>query len=103
MALEKQVALPNGVTVTYHRIVSVNIITNCANLVEVCGYTCREKREEERAALASGAPMNVYMETSVYEAPYDQAMTVESAYGYLKTLGAYEGALDVLEGAGSDG
>lgn len=103
MALEKQITLSNGVPISYHRVVSVNIITNVANLIEVCGYTSQAKREEERAALAANAPMDVFLHTETYETPYDQAMTVESAYGYLKTLDAYEGAVDVLEEVTSDG
>lgn len=97
MALEKQITLPNGVPVSYHRVVSVNIITNLVNLIEVASYTSQAKRDEEKAALAAGAPMDVFIHTEIHEAAYDQAMTVEAAYGYLKALEAYEGAADVLE------
>ena len=51
MALAKEIELPSGVTVRYHRVVSLNCITNAANLVEVASYTSAEKRAEERAAL----------------------------------------------------
>lgn len=97
MALAKEIELQNGVTLRYHRVVSVNIVTNLCNLVEVCGYTSQAKREEERAAIAAGEPMDVYLHTDTYEAPYDQGMTVQSAYGWLKGLPEYGGAEDVLE------
>lgn len=103
MALSKDVTLPNGVTVTYHRIVTLTVFTNVSNLIEVCSYTTPEKREEERAALASDDPrMDVYMHTRVYEAPYDQTMTVADAYGYLKTLDDFEGASDVPDDGSAD-
>ena len=104
MALSKQMELPSGVAVAYHRVVSVNIITNHANLVEVASYTSREKREEERAALAAGEPMDVFISTATYGAEYDQHMTVEGAYGWLKAnVGALADAEDVLEEAAADG
>ena len=102
MALAKEIELPSGVTVRYHRVVSLNCITNAANLVEVASYTSAEKRAEERAALESGEPMDVFIETSVFEAHYDQTMTIESAYAYLKALPEFEGAADVPEGGGAD-
>ena len=102
MALSKEIELPSGVAVRYHRVVSLNCITNVANLVEVASYTSAAKRAEERAALESGAPMDVFIETSVFEAPYDQTATIGSAYAYLKTLPEFEGAQDVPEGGGAD-
>lgn len=95
MALTKQIELPSGITVGYHRVVSLNIITNHVNLVEVASYTSVAKRGEEQEALAMGAPMDVFIHTATYEAPYDQSMTVESAYEWVKTLPQFEGAEDV--------
>lgn len=102
MALSKEIELPSGVAVRYHRVVSLNCITNVANLVEVASYTSAAKRAEERAALESGDPMDVFIETSVFESPYDQSMTIESAYAYLKALPEFDGASDVPEGGGAD-
>lgn len=100
MGLSKRIALENGVAVNYHRIVSVNCITNLQNIVEVASYTSRAKRDEEIAAIAAEEPMNVYIESRFVEAPYDQAMTVDSAYELIKTLPEFEGATDVLEDEG---
>lgn len=97
MGLSKMIALGSGVTINYHRIVGVNTITNVSNVIEVAGYTSRAKRAEEKAALESGEPMNVYVDTSYIDVPYDQAMTINSAYAYIKELPEYEGATDVLE------
>ena len=48
MALIKEIELSNGVTVNYHRIVSVNNITNHSSVIEVASYTSKAKREEEK-------------------------------------------------------
>ena len=45
MGLEKNITLPNGVRLNYHRIVSVNVITNHQNIVEVASYTSKAKRQ----------------------------------------------------------
>ena len=99
MALSKRIALPSGVQVNYHRVVGVRTIVNVQNVIEVASYTSRAKREEERAAVASAEPMDVYLETGIYEAPYDPGMTPEAAYAWLKAnRPEFEGASDVLEG-----
>lgn len=103
MALLRETELPSGVAVRYHRVVSLNCITNVANIVEVASYTTAEKRAEEKAALEAGEGMDVFIETRFYDVPYDQGMTVEGAYAYLKTLPEFEGAADVPEGGGADG
>ncbi len=49
-----------------------------------------EARESERAAI-----IQPYSKSITYETEYDPNMTIESAYGYLKTLPEFEGAEDV--------
>ncbi len=103
MGLHKEIELSNGITLGYYRIVSLNVITNQQNVIEVAGYTSQEKREEEEAcrkALAKGdndASCDVYIETMYLSAPYDQSMTVETAYEWLKEQDTFSGAEDVLE------
>lgn len=97
MALEKQIVLTNGVVINYHRVVSLNIITNWANIIEVCGYTSKEKRQEEKDAFGKDVPIDVYMETEYISIPYDQTMNIDLAYEYLKTTEKYKDATDVLE------
>lgn len=100
MGLVKRIELPNGVTVDYHRIVSVNTITNNCNIIEVASYVSKAKRIEEAectAALASGdnsASCNVYIDTAIMSAEYDPDMTIESAYEWLKGQDGFDGAED---------
>lgn len=95
MALSKKIASENGVTLTYHRIVAINIYTNVQNSIEVRSYTSEEKRQEEAKAIATDGNMNVYAESAYYAVPYDQSMTIESAYEYLKTLPEFEDVEDI--------
>lgn len=122
MALSKRTTLPSGVQVDYHRVVRIDKIVNVQNVVEVASYTSRAKREEERAwyeeearrASLAGrdaltdeeralletehAGMDVYVETGIYEAPYDPGMTPERAYAWIKdNRPEFDGATDVLE------
>lgn len=100
MALKKDITLDNGVTLSYHRIVSVNCITNQQNIVEVCSYIsadAREKEKEAAAAMVDGTatePANIYTSTQYFTCTYDQTMTVDSAYAYLKTLDDFKEAAD---------
>lgn len=48
MAVQKSIELESGVTVSYHRIVSVNAITNVQSAIEVASYTSESKRAEEK-------------------------------------------------------
>ena len=112
MAISKKITLANGVAVNYHRVVSVNTVTNVSNIIELASYT--SKRTEEKAALEAGraaaaaeggdAPNagavehDVFIQTSYYNAGYDQGMTIVDAYEWVKALPEFEGATDVLEG-----
>lgn len=96
MALIKKIELPIGVTVNYHRIVSVNNVINQASIIEVKSYTSKQKRAEEMAYLENTDPnkedMNVFSDTERIPIQYDENMSVVSAYEYLKTTEKYEGA-----------
>lgn len=96
MALSKEIENGNGVTLKYHRITAISIVTNVQNAVEVASYTSDAKRQEEAEAVKGeeAADTNVYIFTTGYVLPYDQTMTVESAYEYLKTLPEFSGAED---------
>ena len=60
--------------------------------------------EERIYPLRRGERNNVVLTVQVRAdgAHYDQTMTIESAYAYLKTLPEFEGAADVPEGGGAD-
>ena len=113
MALQKEIELENGVVLNYHRITSLNKITNFSNNIEVSSYTSVNQRnkekeyqqlqlksasgveltEEEQEQLEQG--INVYIEADFIQIPYDEDMTIENAYDYLKTLDKYKNATKV--------
>lgn len=95
MALSKSIELSNGVMVKYHRITSLNIITNIHNIVEISSYTSEEKRREELKAQENEESTDIYIYTTIMSVPYDQEATVESTYEYLKTLPIFDGSEDV--------
>ena len=94
MALSKQIESGNGVVTNYHRVVSVNTITNIQNIIEVASYTSESKREEEVSAIANGEDMIVYIHTCFFNVESDQNMTIADAYEWLKNRPEFEGAED---------
>lgn len=101
MALQKEIELENGIIVNYHRIVSLNKITNQSNIIEVESYTSKEKREEEQEAIKQGQetgkaiPMNVFIDTTYINKEYSEDETIKDAYEYLKTTDKYKDAEDI--------
>lgn len=91
MALIKQVELSNGVVVNYHRVVSVNNITNVASIIEIGSYTSKTKRLEEKTQIKSKPMINVFKKTSYINIPYNQILDVDASYAYLKTLDTFDG------------
>lgn len=94
MGLIKPIELPSGVVTNYHRIVSMNVITNVHNVIEIASYTSQEKRNEEKKAIANGIGHNVFISTKYISADYNQNMTIQSTYNWLKTLPDFEGSVD---------
>lgn len=94
MALIKSITLDNGITVNYHRVVSVNNITNQASIIEIGSYTSKEKRQEEKLALESNQPMNIFIHSEYLNVPYNSNLNVNSAYAYLKGLEKFENSED---------
>lgn len=110
MALQKETELENGVVLNYHRIVSLNKITNVSNNIEVNSYTSEKQREKEKRyqelqkKSANGEELteeeqeeldkgiNVLIEADYIEIEYDENMTIESAYEYLRTTEKYKEA-----------
>lgn len=112
MALKKEIELENGVMLNYHRIVSLNKITNISNVIEIASYTNEKQRkkeekyqeiqrknanneelsEEEKKLLKNG--INVFIDTDMINIPYNEDMTIEKAYEYLKTTEKYSNAAD---------
>ncbi len=94
MAIIKPVELDNGITVNYHRVVSVNNITNQASIIEVASYTSKSKRKEEKSAIENNQTMNTFINTQYLNKEYTQHLDVDSAYEYIKTLEEFSGSVD---------
>jgi hypothetical protein len=98
MALKKQVELYNGIITNYHRIVSINKITNNCNIIEVASYISEQQREKEKEYYNStneNKSMNIFIETSFVQKEYSENETIEECYKYLKTLEQFKEARDV--------
>lgn len=95
MALLKSIELNNGVVLNYHRIVAVNKITNHATIIEIAGYTSRDKREQEIQQIKNKEEITAYIETDFISVEYDESSTIKDWYDYLKTTEKYGGAEDV--------
>lgn len=94
MGLRKEITLSNGVSVNYHRIVSLNNITNVSTIIEVASYTSEEKREEEKVAIQNARSIDVFIDTEYINKDYTENMTIEQAYDYLKTLDKFKSSED---------
>ena len=97
MGLLKSIELENGIVVNYHRIVSINKVTNSSNIIEVASYTSKEKRQEEKdydASKEEDKSMNVFIDTTYVEKEYNETETIEDVYNYLKTTDKFKDAED---------
>lgn len=85
MALQKSIRQEDGITTTYHRILSLNSYINSHIAIAVLSYVDSDSRQLE----------NAYIHAITYNTGYKENMTIEQAYDYLKTLPEFEGAKDV--------
>lgn len=98
MAIKKEIELENGIIVNYHRIVSINKITNSCNIIEVASYTSENQREKEIEYYKSedeDKTMNVFIDTTYVNMEYNENITIEEIYKYLKTLDKFKDAEDI--------
>lgn len=89
MALYKEIRQEDGVRTNYHRILFIQKTVNRQNSIAVLSYTDEEARQFEQ-----NVEYQPYRKAVTYEVAYDDAMTVENAYAYLKTLDVFAGATD---------
>lgn len=94
MALLKKIELDSGIILNYHRIVAITKVTNHATVIEVAGYTSKEKRDLEAQQLIDGCAVTAYIDTSFMSVDYDEGATIKDWYAYLKTTEKYSGAED---------
>lgn len=95
MALKKKIELENGIVVNYHRITTINKITNNTTVIEVSSYISEEKRQDEAEALQNGTIMNVFIDTTFINKEYNETDTIKDLYSYLKTTEKFKDAEDV--------
>lgn len=98
MALQKQIELENGIILNYHRIVSINKITNNSNIIEVASYISEEQREKEKEYYNSteeNKKMNVFIDTTFVQKEYNETDTIQDLYDFLKTTDKFKDAIDV--------
>ena len=94
MALLKSIELDSGIILNYHRIVTITKITNHSIVLEIAGYTSKEKREQEVRQFKNGEDITVYIDTTFMSVEYDENTTIKDWYSYLKTTEKYNGAED---------
>lgn len=95
MALKKEIKQENGIVLNYHRIGSINKITNKNTVIEVLSYLSRSEREKEVLALKNNTEMNILLEAKYFEMQYSEDTTIEEAYNYLKTLEEFKNSVNV--------
>jgi hypothetical protein len=93
MAIKKEIELENGIVVNYHRIVSINKITNKSLIIEVASYISEKKRQEEIEK--EGQEMNIFIETTYLSKEYNETDTIQDLYDYLKTTEMFKDAKDI--------
>lgn len=94
MALLKSIELESGIVINYHRIVTIAKVTNHSTVLEIAGYTSKEKREQEIQQLKNGEDVTVYIDTTFMSVDYDEESTIIDWYDYLKATDKYSGAED---------
>lgn len=92
MALYKSIKQDDDVTTNYHRILYLTQTVNRQNSIAVVSYVDKQSREKDIVDYGDKRP---YSHAITYETDYDEAMNIEKAYEYLKTLPVFENAEDV--------
>ena len=90
MALFKEILQDDGVTTKYHRILYLTHTVNRQNSIAVLSYVNAAARHTE--GMDGNQP---YCKAVTYETDYDESMSIETAYDYLKTLSQFSGSEDV--------
>ena len=89
MALYKEIRQEDGVVTKYHRILFLTKTINRQNSIAVLSYVDEESRGSE---LSNG--IKQYRKSITYETSYNENMTINDAYKYLKTLHQFKDATD---------
>ena len=96
MGLIKENELPNGVNLSYYRIVSLTTVVGVQTEIELAGYISQAKREEEQQCDPE-IGCDVYIDTQYLAVDYDPDFSVNKAYALLKAMPEWEDAEDVID------
>ena len=91
MALIKPIKQSNGIILSYHRISDIRNVVNNKTYLDVISYVDNEEREQPKY---SQRKYDIYTVQSQEMIDYNDTLTIEQAYEYLKTLSKYEGSID---------
>lgn len=89
MALKKEIRQSDGVVTNYHRILYIQSTINSHESIAVVSYV------DEIGRVMENNGDRPYRTAVTYEKEYEENMTIEDAYKYLKTLSEYEDAEDI--------
>ena len=98
MGLKKQIELENGIMLNYHRINSINKITNNITIIEVSSYINEKQRQREQEIIkqsietGEAVSMNVFIETFYVNKEYSENETIKDLYEFLKTTEKFKDA-----------
>ena len=95
MALYKKIKNEFGIPLEYHRINNIDHIINGNTKISIYSYVDEGEREKEKSREQDVYYEDVYTSIDVVELEYNDELTVEQAYNYLKTLDKYKGSTDV--------
>ena len=93
MALKKEIENNNGIISNYHRIMSINNITNKETQIIIYSYANENKRLEEERAKSEEEIFNVISSEMIIK-EYEEDFDIVKRYEYLKTLDKYKEAED---------
>ena len=97
MGIKKEEILPNGVPLSYYRIVSLTTVVNQQCIIELAGYINQEERDKEQEQVDPEVPIDVYIDTKYIAVDYDPDFSVNKAYELLKGMEEYADAEDVWD------
>ena len=71
-------------------------VVNDKTYLTVISYVDKEEREKEQnQPKYSPNKQEIYKVNNIYNLPYNDTLTIEDAYEYLKTLEVFEGSEDI--------
>ena len=96
MALSKPIKQNNGIVLNYHRIADIRNVVNDKTYLDVISYVDDEERvREQKQPKYSPNKQEIYKVSAIYDLLYNDSLSIEQAYEYLKTLEVFEGSEDI--------